>query len=449
MSEPRFEFTSRARPIAQLGIGDSRINAEAGQWDVSLWDDPLAIWGGDEPAWRNVSCDTFSFECEFGRSRTVDRFVPGTATLMVRNLDGWADPNNNDEVSPLTMRPGRPVRVGVEHEVYGPVWFFRGITDEISPTYDPWATDVVEIRCVDALGDVNRARFSANPPDMAPVEMAHERINRILDKARWPRRKRAIDVSSWAVIAASMEGQSADLLSKTADSVGGALFGDTSGVLNFRPMDWQTYDPALTPVDAVIGNVEPGDVCPGKWIRPFDRGDIATRTIMGRSPEESVTLDDEVGQIMYGIEPFERTDLWTEDDARLQTLASRALETRNADTAPRVRSVFLDARNGDAQLDLMTLADVYKPSRYRCRLKLPRGLVFDDEYFATGMLIRMDAHEWSVEMNLDLSAPYAAVQSRWDEAKWDVDTWVDDPFERVTRWLDGIEALVAQEGTSP
>jgi hypothetical protein len=138
-----------------------------------------------------------------------------------------------------------------------------------------------------------------------------------------------------------------------------------------------------------------------------------------------VVVDDEEGKILYGIEPFERTDLLTETVARLDTLARRALHTRSAEFSPRVRSVSLDASTADNAVDLMATVDVYGPSRYRCRLEYPRGLVFDEEYFATGVAHNVTRDSWTMELNLDSAAPYAAVGDRWDAARWGLSLWAD------------------------
>ena len=141
-----------------------------------------------------------------------------------------------------------------------------------------------------------------------------------------------------------------------------------------------------------------------------------------------VILDDPEGQILYGIEPFERTDLLTEHHDLLQRLAERILRTRHHTTSPRVRSVSLDARTADNALDLMATVDVYDPSRYRCRLKYDRGLVFDEEYFATAVVHEVTPNGWTLDLNLDSAAPFAAPGGRWDTGHWDDTQWAPSVF---------------------
>lgn len=828
--------------MLQIGIGDSRIDQPAARWDVARWDDPAAAWSGLEPIWLDVSCEAFSFRCEYGRQRLTDRYVPGQASVVVRNLSGWADPSADVVPGELTMRPGRAIRVGVQHVTLGLRWLFRGFIDAMTPTYLPDDYDRVEFSCIDALGEVNRAKLSPVDPPIGASDTVAVRISRVLDGALWPTDKRDLTATGDTLIESDLGGQVADLLGQAADSGGGSVFGDLDANVVYRPRDWQTFAPG-TPPDGTIGNVETGhtipgtpqidgylapavgsvstpdtsdmtidgrvrltfglrltsigtgfpslmtkalggypglemnvyayqpsnnyvalstanvaltanvdtvmaqpfpigaadhtlgiefaprstaltstldgvrtnrvagtplglpdttapvklggsaqlpgrvywaqleainraqlvfpgvagnylsvpdapnlhitddieivarvsltdwtpsgpntiayksdfsygtyinasgvltfefnggslvagsnalgfadgtmvwlkvtrvrssglvsfysapdspteptswtargtqivgagtaittgtgdmrignvstlplkgriartivrngiagttvldvnendagrmltastfvatsgqtvtvaqtapnaivqpqpdvvmwrfdaneypgtgtsyvdprgrtwtlsvagvitpmipavpdtvippDVCPVQWERPFARADLATRVIIGRDTETAQVLDDDPGQVLYGIEPFERTDLLTERDDKITLLGERILRIRSAQAAPRIRSVSLDARTDPAALDLMATVDVFKPSRYRCRLHLDRGTVFDAEHFATAVVHEMTADAWTLALNLDLAAPFAAAGGRWDGALWDQATW--------------------------
>jgi hypothetical protein len=181
--------------------------------------------------------------------------------------------------------------------------------------------------------------------------------------------------------------------------------------------------PAVPPIEVPP---VPADICPVSWTRPFDRSAIATRVIVGRTADTAQVFDDLPAQELYGIEPFERTDLLTEIDSRITEIGQRYLATRGAATAPRVRSVLLDAATSPAALDLMTSVDVFKPSRYRCRLALPRGIVFDEEMFATAVMHDVDEYRWTLNLNLDAASPYEIANVRWDHGWWDQSAWSDN-----------------------
>jgi hypothetical protein len=447
MTVSAFDFTDRARPIVQIGVGDSRTGYGR-VWDTARWDTD-AEWSGLEPDWLDVSCDTRSSRIGYGRRAVTDRFVVGEASIVVDNTTGWADPNVLDALAELTVRPGRQIRVAVIHETFGLCVLFRGYIDAMIPTYLPDESDAVELVCIDALGEVNRAKLVALEIPVGASEGGADRINRILDAVGWV--PRDVSPSVEPLIATDMGGQVADLLGATADSVGGVVFGDMAGRVAFRGINWMSHRPT-DPIDGTIGNgvSEPNrvtfaelnylffgdqvvfgvtatdDVCPTAWERPFARADIATRVIVGRDePAIRVQLDDDTGIEKYGIEPFERTDLLTQSDLTLTRIGARILTTRGESTAPRIRSVSLDAGTSNGALDLMSTVDVYRPSRYRCRLELPRGTVFDDVYFATGVAHDITRTSWTLQLNLDVAEPFAVPGGRWDGDIWDTAMWAD------------------------
>jgi hypothetical protein len=466
----KFQWTARARPIVELGVGDTRTTVGQAVWDTSRWDNTAATWAGTEPTWHDITCDTHSYRCEYGRQRSTDRFTVGTANVTVDNTTGWADPNVVGDTDLLTVRPGRAIRMGVVHETFGVRWLFRGFVDAVIPVYDPTEPDTVQLDCIDALGEVNRAKFTAQAV-AGDGETITSRIWRILDAAQWPPAKRDLQLTSTELVADDLAGQAADLLGQAADSGGGSVFGDIEARIVYRHRDWQTFTVG-TPPDGEISNVIEtgagnrvmfgtinylwfGDqviegstgannaVCPVRWERPFNRADIATRVIVAREgdPTSTVQLDDVEGQRLYGIEPFERTDLLTASDVMLNTLAYRFLNARHHTTSPRVRSVTLDARTADNALDLMSTVDVYLPSRYRCRLEYHRGTVFDEEYLATGVAHEITPNGWTLELNLDSAAPYAIAAGGWDGAFWDEDHWVSAVTDLVAEARELMEEL--------
>lgn len=252
MTLTRFYFTDRARPLLEVGIGSSSVSESAPRWDVSLWD--VALWVGDEPLWRDVSCDVIEVTTDSGRGRIMDPFPVATANITVDNDSGWADPSTSTSDSPLTMRPGRPIRVGVSHTVLGDTWLWRGFIDAIEPRDAPDDWSNVVLKCVDALGEAGRAKLVATT-ETGSGEQAHQRFTRILDLEKWPETKRYVSTSAIRQLyAAEMDGQVVDLLRQTAESEGGWCFGDNNGDVVLQARSWLYTDMNGTP-DATIGNV--------------------------------------------------------------------------------------------------------------------------------------------------------------------------------------------------
>ena len=444
MSLPRFTFTTRARPFLEIGVGDPRIDTGVGRWDVAHWDNAAdATWSGVEPLWLDYTCESFEVATSIGRQRVTDAFSPGTASVMLRNLTGWADPHPpGTDPALLTLRPGRAIRVGVDHTTLGRRVLFRGFIDRTEPRYDPSGHDVVALSAIDALGEVGRVNLAAvADPGVGAGELAGTRFHRILDAAKWSTHKRSLMQTGVAMAATTFGKQTVDEMTQTADSAGGACFGDTAGNVCFRARDWQTYEPG-DPLDATIGNIAAGEACPSSWVLSSDRQDIITQVILGRTVDPTpFTYDDLPGQSLYGIEPYTRTDLICQSTSILNTLAARILRTRGYRVTPRVERVELSAATSPEALDVATIATPYEPSRIRCRLLLSRGVIFDAEMFVTGVRHTITPEAWLCALDLDWAKPFESAAGRWDGDEWDQALWSGGPS--LTEALESLHALEA------
>ena len=425
-----------AYPWAEVGVGDSRQPPPAGVWNTARWS-TTATWSGVEPQWLDRSCDGMVATSVAGRERIGDPFGIGTGEVTFRNLDGWAD-MDDPPVDPATLvlRPGRAVRFGVDTAT-GRHVVFRGIIDEATPVYLPYSTDTATVAAIDALGDAGRINVPAVTPAAGDGESASARVTRILDAVSWPPSKRHVQDASTPLVATTLGAKAVDLLTRAADSCGGAVFGDLEGRVAFRHRDWQTYLPT-TPPAATIGNVGPGDVCPQAWELSWRRGDVAVVATMGRQDDAgpvTVTVTDTAALGVLGPEPFDRLDLETKNTGDLTTLANRAIRVRGLATMPRVEAVVLDAATdpGDGRVvELMATARPETPTRLRCRLVTMSGRpVFDDEMFVTSArhTITEDGR-WLCRLGLDTAAPFAAPGGRWGSAYWSRATWTVAPATR-------------------
>ena len=194
MSLSGFTFTTRARPFVELGVGDSRTDVGNAIWDGSHWDDPIdAHWAGTEPLWVDMTCESHGIETAVGHARSTDVFGPGTCSLTVSNATGWADPQRTGDEPPLLgLRPGRALRIGVDHNTLGRVVLWRGFVDETEPRFDPVHGSVVDISGIDALGEVGRVELGQLAAAVGAGELAQARMTRIPTAARWPATKRSL-----------------------------------------------------------------------------------------------------------------------------------------------------------------------------------------------------------------------------------------------------------------
>jgi hypothetical protein len=491
--------------VIQIGIGDTRVDTGTALWGTARWNTAGDEWSGAEPLWLDVTCDSFSAEFAYGRQRNTDAFAPGTANVAFQNLSGWGDPSTaGEEPAVLTLRPGRAIRIGVDHAVDGRVWLWRGFVDAVMPIYDPTDVDRVELEAICALGEVGRVQLAEVAVGVGDGEMAGTRVRRILDVASWPASKRDIDDDTGVVMLPTVFGeQVVDMFVAITDSVGGSIYGDTQGRVAFRGREWQSFVVG-TPPDATIGNiasatlvelpaveapagsglytppagttvsespagsglytsatdyVDPdgdglfyfagvaatGDVCPSSWEMSSRRNDIVTRIALGRETDDVPKVyNDPTGQALYGVETWEATDLVCASSAQLDLLASRLFRTRGYLNTPRVERVRLEAATADAVVDLITRLDVFAPSRYRCRLGYDRGVVFDTEMFATGVAHMMTPESWTVDVDLDSAKPYRQVTNvaHWDTARWGEHLFAAGLTARLDEELDAMTHLV-------
>lgn len=333
-----------------------------------------------------------------------------------------------------TEELGMWIRIGVDHQTLGNVWFFRGIVDGVVPTYLPERSDAVRIECIDALGEagrqsVDRDQFSHE------FAAAPDRIRQVLNKAAWPRKLRTIHDDS-TIMTRPPSGKAVDALTAIAESCGGAVYGDPqTGDVVFRGQDWQGEVAAGRPV-AVIANgpVDAGfddlpHVCPSGWERSSRRQDMLTRV---KYKTESSLFDDRrplvrewrssAAEAIYGVEMLERTLLCTTVE-RLNELTRRQLRLRHPNQFPRIEAVTLEAATSDEALDLMTSASFTIPSKYRCILRRDGDLIFRRNYLVTGIRHTMSPARWTCRLQLDVASALAEAGGRWGSARWQRDNW--------------------------
>ena len=391
-----------------------------------------------------------------GRDRTISRWQVGTASITVDNRSGVYDVN----VAPLSpavlsVRPGRQIRVGMSIDGAAPSWLGRWWIDAANPTYDPVLHDVVELSCIDAKGQAGKVDV-AETVAVGGSETVTARINRVLDAANWQGPYRDVAPGTTTLQATTLGAKTVDLLDVSADSAGGAVFGDWRGRIVYKGRDWQTYEPDQ-PVDAVIGNpagtgsdvvygaddVVYGEqdvvwmvtadaaVCPSGWEMSFEASDMATRVLVGRPSEAPHVFDDPTAQTLYGLETFSRTDLIPAVPAELDVIGARYLRVLSADFMPNVAAVTIDAATSLEARNLAATVDPTLPSRYRGVLVEGTRTVFDRQFFAVGVAHRIDPETWTVRVALDDAGPFAVVGNRWDDAAWSTGIWAEPPA-RVT-----------------
>jgi hypothetical protein len=209
----------------------------------------------------------------------------------------------------------------------------------------------------------------------------------------------------------------------------------------------EVEDPAGSGLYRTVNEYVPGipaDTCPSNWELSFARSDITTKVFLARQTDEtpreyptSTQLADlstgtKAGLSMFGVEPFERTDLDTLNNVDLDFLGERILTTRSWKHMPRVAAVTVTAKaSAPETIGTLAAASPFTPARFRCQHRIDDRDVFDRVMFVTGVEHSITPYGWEARIALDDAAPFlvgGAHPARWDQtdvAVWDFATWAD------------------------
>jgi hypothetical protein len=184
-----------------------------------------------------------------------------------------------------------------------------------------------------------------------------------------------------------------------------------------------------------------GEVCPSAWELTFNRADITTQAILARSTDEVPRIYPTPAQIavtsngfgaglsMFGVEPYERTDLETSATADLDWLGNRILTNRSWKYMPRVNAVTVTAKASDRDtVDVLADASPIAPARFVCRHKVDGRIVFERVMLVTGVEHSITPTSWEARIALDDAEPFlvgGVAPGRWDTGLWDTATWAD------------------------
>ena len=370
-------FTSRRRASARRRARHRRLAATpSGRRGTSArWDTNRRVVRYRAGVARHLMRHT-SARLEYGRRATTDRFVPGVATVVVDNSTGWADPDTSDPPGVLTVRPGRPdPRSASTTSSTGDAVLFRGFVDAMTPIYLPGRPDTVELACVDVLGEVNRAKLRTGRPGRRRQRNGEPRIDRILDAVGWLPRGRVGEPRAAhrdgprrtgrrpprtepptppaapcsATSTAGVAFRPPRLADVHAGHAGRRHIGNLSGSGSNRSTSSTTA--TISPTAPIISRSGRSTSAPTSVpSRGSDRSPVPTSRpgrssdATSRRPSSSTTRTgspDTASNRSNGSTSSPRRD------SRLAELAERVLADRGEHTAPRVRSVTLDAGDLD------------------------------------------------------------------------------------------------------
>jgi len=198
----------------------------------TLGDDTLGVLGGTEGLLGGgeilVEVTEFlkSFQIRRGKSRELDRFEAGQATVSFQNDQRVFDPTFEAGQFFGQIEPRRQIRITVDDVVQ-----FEGTIDDWNINYDKGGNSVSVAQCFDGFANLANIDLISFSPAQ---EASGARVNAALDNIDFPSEKRNIDDGNSTLEAQTIESTGIlGYLQTVADSEPGEVFIDKNGNVRF------------------------------------------------------------------------------------------------------------------------------------------------------------------------------------------------------------------------
>lgn len=291
-----------------------------------------------------------------GRTRILDQFDSGSATIVLRDLDGTFDPDNGTyagQLLPMRQVQLRGTYSGVTRNL------FSGFIESIDYQYENGADiGYVTITAVDTFRLLNLTNIDTITGAVTG-ERTDQRINAIFDEVSWPASLRNLDVGD-STIAADPGGTRSilDAVNAVADVELGAFYITPTGVARFVSRNNTIKDGSGTPTEFTDTGVGVGY----QGIQfAHDEALLANVVTVQRSGGTAQTVSDATSIDTYFERSLERTDLLLETDGEALNQA-RSLLAAKKDAQLRIESIELDlGQDNAARINAALNTDFFDP----------------------------------------------------------------------------------------
>jgi len=255
--------------------------------------------------WVDVSERLRSITTDRGKSRQLDRFTAGQATIVFNNQDRAFDPTYT--LSPFfgEIVPRRNVRISVDG-----LFIYYGIIEDWNLLYNVTGESIAEASASDAFTVLAKQNLD---DDTFPMELSGSRISRVLSNlgVAWSLDNRNIDVgfTLLGLETVNASNNALEYLQTVTDSEPGNLFIDSLGRVTFK--DRNTY---LDVVDLIFADDGSGigynNLVVTYGSELLYNQITSTSTILSLS--STVTADDSITK--YGLLPLQVDNLLIETE---------------------------------------------------------------------------------------------------------------------------------------
>ena len=312
----------------------------------------------------DVTDDVRSVSVTRGRSRELERFNAGQASVVLNNRHRWFDPTVGTAVSPYSgsILPRKAVVIESGGEQ-----IFAGQVEDWALDYDLSGDSTATMQAADGFALLAGQQLTAGT---TTSQLSGARINAILSRPEvaWSDGRRDIDTGSATIQADTIEDNTNALayLQRVEQAEFGALFIDRSGVLAFRERS-ANQEPSDSLAFADDGAT---DAIPFSSVElEYGTESLYNSVTVTRANGGTVTAEQLDSQTNYGISTLSVSDLLLNSDTDAQDLADY-LVGRYATPELRVNSVTVDMHSINTEqqqrvleLELFTFVKVrYTPN---------------------------------------------------------------------------------------
>jgi hypothetical protein len=249
-----------------------------------------------------------SFSISRGKSRELDRFGAGQATVVFNNADRTFDPTF--AASPFfgQIRPRRQLRISVDNVIQ-----FEGTIDDWNIEYDRGGNSLAVAQAFDGfanLSQIDTAGLTLTPG------LSSAQIIQVLDNVSWPVSKRDIETGGAILIGQAIDDgtNSLQLMQTITDSEPGDLFISKDGSVKFinRNVAFASTGLVLSDTGAEIPFTDIKVIFGSELL--FNRASVTNAT-------DSEVAQDESSISLYGERDITRAT-FLDGNEQLQNLAS-------------------------------------------------------------------------------------------------------------------------------
>jgi hypothetical protein len=228
----------------ELGFTESGASAPFFTLDdpvLGVLDSPAGVLGGAEVL-VDVTPFVKNFSIQRGKSRELDKYGAGQASVAFNNNDRTFDPTF--AASPFfgQVAPRRQIRISVDNIIQ-----FEGTIDDWNIAYEQGGNSIASCNAFDGIANLANLEVEGLTLTQGFTD---EQIDQVLDNINWPTSKRDLDTGGATLAGQTIpDGENAlGLLQKMTDSEPGDLFVSKSGDVKFvgRNTSFRSGDIVLT-----------------------------------------------------------------------------------------------------------------------------------------------------------------------------------------------------------